>query len=277
MDRMTVAVLMTVHNRKNSTLRCLTLLYRQTDSLTRTGKYAFEVYLTDDGSTDGTSDAVSERFPDVNIVRGDGSLYWNRGMCAAWDAAAGSSPDFYLWLNDDIVLKPGAFSSLFEISAALRHKAIVAGTAEGSDGTVSYGGRTRKGRIILPDKTIPVGCDIFNGNLVLVPKYVYERIGMLDSFYSHGFGDYDYGIRAEKAGIVSVVAPCILAVCDRNPGVPDWRNSSLGLRERYRALAKPTGRPLKEQFVYDFRSEGLIWAVFHFFSLNLKVLFPFLK
>ena len=274
---MEAAVLLTVHNRKDKTLACLESCMSQVESMKADGRYSFSIWMTDDGCTDGTADAVVSAFPQVNIIHGDGSLYWNRGMCAAWEAASASSPDFYLWLNDDIVLKPGAFSSLFEISAALRHKAIVAGTAEGSDGTVSYGGRTRKGRIILPDKTIPVGCDIFNGNLVLVPKYVYERIGMLDSFYSHGFGDYDYGVRAEKAGIVSVVAPGILAVCDRNPGVPDWRNSSLGLRERYRALAKPTGRPLKEQFVYDFRSEGLIWAVFHFFSLNLKVLFPFLK
>ena len=112
MDQMSVAVLMTVYNRKDSTLKCLSLLYRQTDSLSRAGKYRFSVYLTDDGSTDGTSEAVSSLFPDVNIIKGDGSLFWNRGMCAAWDEAARTSPDFYLWLNDDTMLKPGAVALL---------------------------------------------------------------------------------------------------------------------------------------------------------------------
>ena len=274
---METAVLMTVHNRKDKTLACLYSFMPQAVSLTAEGRFAFSIWMTDDGCTDGTADAVVSAFPHVHIVKGDGNLYWNRGMCAAWSASLPSCPDFFLWLNDDILLKPGALQTLFEISFAMGHKAIVVGTAEGSDGTLSYGGRTRKGRIIVPDRTIPVGCDIFNGNLVLVPRHVFDRIGILDHFYTHGFGDYDYGIRAEKAGLVSVVAPGVLAVCDRNPGIPVWRDSSYRLRERYRALSRPVGRPFREQFVYDIRSGGLLWAVFHFISLNLKVLFPVMK
>lgn len=274
---MEIAVLMSVYNRRETTLACLAACYAQIESVRAGSRYSFSIYMTDDGSTDGTSDAVRSMFPDVKIIHGDGSLFWNRGMCAAWKAAAEASPDFYLWLNDDTVPLQGAFRTMLEISSALRDKAIVVGTAKGKDGRLSYGGRTRSGRLIAPDRTIPVGCDIFNGNLVLVPRYVYSKIGMLDPFYTHGFGDYDYGVRAEKAGIVSVVSPGVLAVCDRNPGLPVWRDASYGLRQRYAAIMAPKGRPFREQFVYDFRSEGIVKAVLHFLSLNLKVIFPVWK
>ena len=274
MEPKTVAVLMSVHNRKNCTLKCLSALFGQTDSITRAGKYRFEVYMTEDGCTDGTADAVSGMFPQVVVIHGDGTLFWNRGMCAAWDEAAKSSPDFYLWLNDDTMLKPGAVASLLENSAYLGHRAIVAGTAEDSNGLLSYGGRTKSGRIINPDPVIPVACSLFNGNLVLVPDYVYRRIGPLDRIYSHSFGDYDYGVRAARHGLTSVVAPGVLAVCDRNDPMPRWRNPEVPLRERYRAIMGPKGRPFKEQLIYDFRAYGPLRAVLHIISLNLKVLLP---
>ena len=271
---MKVAVLLAVHNRKDKTLLCLKGCYGQIDSLKVENRYEFRVYMTDDASTDGTSEAVLAMFPDVHIVKGDGHLYWNRGMCAAWEAAAEWAPDFYIWLNDDTFLSQGAFSVLLENSSYLKHKAIVVGTATDSAGNYSYGGRTRSGKIVPPDKVIPVACDIFNGNLVLVPKSVFEAIGTMDPFYTHGFGDYDYGVRADKAGIIAVVAPGVLATCDRNPGVPRWRDPSVGLKERFRSLQDPKGRPLKEQFVYDMRLVNVFMATGHLLSLLLKVIFP---
>ncbi len=271
---MNVAVLLSVYNRKDSTLNCLSLCYGQIEMFKASGKYKFDIYLTEDGCTDGTAEAVAVQFPEVNIIHGDGNLFWNKGMCAAWNEAAARGYDFYLWINDDTMLHHGAFMTLLENSASLGHRAIVVGTACDSDGKLSYGGRTRSGKIIRPDDIIPVACDIFNGNLVLVPNYVYKRLGTMDPKYSHSFGDYDYGIRAMKAGITEVVAPGILATCNRNPGIPKWRDPSLSLKERYSALMSPKGRPFDEQFLYDRRCCGVIMAVFHFFSLNLKVLFP---
>lgn len=277
MDVKEIAVLMSVYNRKEKTLRCLSLCYEQMDSITRSGKYRFSVYLTEDGCTDGTADAVLEMFPDVHIIHGDGNLFWNRGMCTAWDEAAKSSPDFYLWLNDDTMIRPGAVACLLENSAYLGHRAIVAGTAEDAHGVLSYGGRTRYGRIIQPDPVIPVACDMFNGNLVLVPDYVFRKLGTLDRYYTHSFGDYDYGVRASRAGVTAVVAPGVLAECDRNPVVPQWRNPDVSIRDRYRAIMGPKGRPFKEQFRYDFRAYGPFHAVLHFLSLNFKVIFPVRK
>lgn len=67
----TIAVLLTVFNRKDKTLKCLQHLFNQ---LPIEG-YSIDVYLTDDGCTDGTPEAVKEQYPQVNIIHGDGNLF----------------------------------------------------------------------------------------------------------------------------------------------------------------------------------------------------------
>ena len=75
-----IAVLLTVHNRKEKTLRCLHDLFVQES----VEGYTIDVWLTDDGCTDGTPEVIVQRWADVHIVKGDGNLYWNRGMYTAW-------------------------------------------------------------------------------------------------------------------------------------------------------------------------------------------------
>ena len=47
-----------------------------------------EVFLVDDGSSDGTGIVVKEMFPEITVIQGNGKLFWNRGMFYAWDAAS---------------------------------------------------------------------------------------------------------------------------------------------------------------------------------------------
>ncbi len=63
-----IAVLLTCHNRRAETLRCLEALLAQDAGA------SLRVFLVDDGSTDGTGEAVRVSFPQVNVVQGDGSL-----------------------------------------------------------------------------------------------------------------------------------------------------------------------------------------------------------
>ena len=269
-----VAILLTVFNRREKTLKCLDICYRQIDAMKSEGIYDFHIYMVDDGSSDGTSDAVREIFPQTSIIRGNGGLYWNQGMRLAWDTAVLQSPDFYIWINDDTFLEQNALGTLMETSNFLKHKAIVVGTAEDSEGRLSYGGLTRYGKLVTPDPTIPVPCWTFNGNLVLIPAYVYRILGNLDEHYQHSFGDFDYGARAAAANIVRVVAPGVLCKCSRDTGVPKWRDRNYPLRNRIASLHSPKGRPPKEQFRYDVRSRGFLFALIHGLSVAIKVFFP---
>lgn len=89
-------------HRKDKTLSCLTSLYQVLDVYNDSvnDKIELYVYLTDDGCTDGTGDAVRNNFSDKNItiLKGTGALYWTGGMRFAWNEALKKHNewDFYL-------------------------------------------------------------------------------------------------------------------------------------------------------------------------------------
>lgn len=104
-----IAVLLTVFNRKEKTLQCLGNLYKQ---LPIQG-YSVDIYLTNDGCTDGTPEAIAQKFPEVEIIHSKGNLFWNRGMYTAWkEATKRKEYDYYLWLNDDTFIYPDSISRL---------------------------------------------------------------------------------------------------------------------------------------------------------------------
>ncbi len=128
-----IATIITCYNRKEKTLTCLTDLMNQ-DVIS---DIDLNVYLVDDGSTDGTGDAVKQNFPHVNILQGDGTLYWNGGMRFAFSEAMKNDYDYYLWLNDDTFLYSDAIKLLLEISNDMKRKkgrdVIVTGTIKDID------------------------------------------------------------------------------------------------------------------------------------------------
>ena len=69
-------------------------------------------YVVDDGSEDGTSEAVLQTIPETHLIAGSGNLYWGGGMRLAFKEAMKDGWDFYLLLNDDVILKPSAIEIL---------------------------------------------------------------------------------------------------------------------------------------------------------------------
>ena len=96
MADMRIAVVMTVFNRRAMTLACLEALRTQ-----QVPDGTVDVFVVDDGSTDGTAQAVVQHHPDVRLLHGDGQLYWNGGMRLALAEAMEGDYDYYLWINDD--------------------------------------------------------------------------------------------------------------------------------------------------------------------------------
>lgn len=266
-----IAILLTVFNRKDKTLACLKRLY---DQLSVDG-CEVDVYLTDDGCTDGTPEAVAAEFPDVCIIAGGGDLFWNRGMHAAWERAAQTQRyDFYLWLNDDTFVCDDMLKALVEASAQKEDKAIIVGATQSADHTrTTYGGRQKTGKVVEPDGTL-AEVNYFNGNIVLVPASVYDVLGNLDYYFTHSKGDFDYGLRAGKCGIKMFQVGRYLGECDAHPTLDKWCNPDVPLRQRWKMLYRPNGMPPLETFHLEKRHFSLSGAVLHFVTIHVRCLFP---
>jgi GT2 family glycosyltransferase len=223
MNETRVAAVMAVYNRRELTLSCLRSLRDQ-----RVPGATLDVFVLDDASTDGTGEAITARFPGVTVLNGDGRQYWNGGMRRAFGAAIGRGYDHYLWMNDDTELDEGALALLLDTERRLRERGegpvIVAGSTRHPDGgELTYGGQVRPHRWrqmrweLVPPGDQPLPVETMNGNIVLVPRGVVERVGNIDPAFVQQMGDFDYGLRARTAGCSVWIAPGVLGTCASHP------------------------------------------------------------
>lgn len=214
-----VAAIVACHNRKNYTIQCLKTFFDEE------GEFELYAFLFDDGSSDGTAEVVTASFERARVLVGDGTAFWNRGMSIAFDAAIAVGFDYYVWLNDDVLLERGFLGRLLAAHCCIEKPgtpAIVVGAVRSGDGKVIYGGQ----RIIKSSRTlttyslqpaeVPQSCDTFSGNCVLISADVVARVGNIDAHFFHNFGDFDYGLRAKSLGCHSWQIPGTVGYCEDN-------------------------------------------------------------
>lgn len=252
---MRIAALLTCFNRRNQTLACL----RRIGAQCLPPGYSIEIFLVDDGSTDGTTAAIRDEFPEARIETGSGSLYWCGGMRLAWRKAALTDPDFYLLVNDDTLLDENALANLLDIAPTADTRTIaVAAICDPESGQATYGGIRSQSGLLSPTES-PESCDTFNGNAVLIPRAVFREIGMLHGAYTHGMGDFDYGYLARRNGIPIFQSAHFLGTCSRNSAANTWMDRSLGRAERLRRLRSKKGLPFIEWMTFNRRNAGWSW------------------
>lgn len=264
-----IAVIVTVHNRRCTTMRCFELFHK----MHGLDKFDFDFYMVDDGCTDDTVEFVSREFPHIRILKGDGKLYWNRGMWFAWREASCKSHDFYLWLNDDTMLFENALELLFDDYNALYENTIVSGCCCDTETQTkaTYGG-WRDRCLVSPNGT-PQEVEKINGNFVLIPNSVYCRIGNLNPYFRHSFGDFEYGERARKNGIGLFISSFFIGTCNRHDYKKCFdKNISLLLRLKY--LYSPLGPHPMDTFYYFYNSEDFFKAIKIILSVHLHCFFP---
>jgi GT2 family glycosyltransferase len=264
---MRIAALITCHNRKSATLACLDALFQ---SALPKG-YSLDVYLVDDGSTDGTGEEVLNRYPTIRLIKGDGSLYWNGGMRVAFDAALATNAEFYFWLNDDTLLYRDAVDKLLSTAQSMDGQfcSIAVGTTHARFGCApTYGGLRRIGKglshraeLVVP-QTTPVECEQMNGNCVLVPSRIAQVVGNLDRAFIHNLGDIDYGMRARAAGYKLLVIPGYAGTCSRNSVSGTHLDRTLGLHQRLTKVFSKKCFPVRPWLVFTWRYGGPLWPLY---------------
>ena len=199
------------------------------------GAYAdFTVF--DDGSTDGTAEALAALDLPVARISGDGSAFWSRSMAEAEDHVLNNCDDdgYIVWLNDDVELD----SDFLEVALAAAKSGppavLVGAMRDPRTGQLTYSGfrsvgfHPLRGVRVEPDGTLQ-SVDTFNGNLVFVPMKVARALGGIDGSLSHFGADTDYGLRVRERGFELLLLPRIVGSCAQNPVCPpgatmeDWR------------------------------------------------------
>ncbi len=103
--RLDLTIIIVSFNTRDVLLDCLTSVYAQTEGI------SFEVIVVDNASSDDTPDAVSEKFPNVCLIRNDVNKGFssanNQGIC-------GSAGKWISLLNPDTRLVENSFQKICE-------------------------------------------------------------------------------------------------------------------------------------------------------------------
>lgn len=262
--------LMTCYNRREKTVNSIEKLISGNPGI------QFSFIVADDNSKDGTKEAL-EQFSNVQVLRGDGNLYYSGGMrLAISEANKGDREyDYCLLFNDDVDFFGGSIEKL----AGKCRDCVWVGPTCDTDGKLSYGGVVKVSRwrptlpIVKSDSADGRSCDTFNANCVLIPWDIFRRADNIDNTYTHAMGDYDYGFSFIKSGVGIKVSDSYVGVCCDNPVKGSWRDTSLPRKERLRLKESPKGLPRKEWFHFLKKNYSVITAIVYSVIPYLRIVF----
>lgn len=222
MANVKIEVVTPVHNRKELTLRCL-------ESLNQADLMGIDIHVivVDDGSTDGTADALAEKFPEVTVISGDGNLWYTAGTNVGLKAALERDPDFILAINNDCEFDPAFLQYMLE-SATSNPKSVIGGVLVSWDDrkrvfqvapkwNVWWGGMrhwVKQTVDTLPKESWEV--ELIVGNCVLFPAAAIREVGLMDAKRLPQYGDAEYTPRMRKAGWKLFVDPRARIYCKPN-------------------------------------------------------------
>ncbi len=192
-------------NRRADTLACLESL--------RSGTYTnHRVLVLDNASTDGSVEAISEHFPEVQIIPLTANLGYagnnNVGIMAALELGA----DWVFVLNEDTILAPDCIERLVEAGTQDQRLGIVGPMVYHHDEPTTI--QSAGGRIgpywnawhlaqKEPDQgqyAAPHQVDWISGCAILVRRQVIEQVGALDERFFYYWEETEWCLRTTRHG-----------------------------------------------------------------------------
>ncbi len=280
MKKVRIEIVTPVHNRRDLTLRFL-------KSLSRIDRANLEthVIIVDDGSTDGTAQAVRENFPEVEIIEGDGNLWYTAGTNRGMEAALKYNPDYILAVNDDSVFEENFLRYMVETAEKYPRSVVGAvlldWTTPHKIFQVSPKWDLWKGGFrhwqkqtvwTIPQK--PWEVELIVGNCVLYPAQAVREVGLMDEKKLMHFGDAEYTPRMRRKGWRLLIEPRARVFCQPNDAPPSLRKMSL--KQMLKALfAEPSNAHSLQRRYYSTvggapnRWQG--WLAFPLFFLRIAV------
>jgi GT2 family glycosyltransferase len=217
-----IEIVIPVFNRRETTLQCL-------KSLSRINRENLDVHIivVDDASTDGTKSAVEENFPDVEVVSGNGNLWYSGGINLGIETALKYSPKYVLTINDDEVYD-SEFLQVMVDTAEKNPRSVVGSllllwdTPHKVFQTAAIWDVWKGGWFHWQNQTVwtmpknPFEVEIIVGNCVLYPTAAIKECGLMDLKHHPHFGDAEYTPRMRKKGWKLLIEPRARVFCQPN-------------------------------------------------------------
>jgi GT2 family glycosyltransferase len=189
-------IVIPVFNRLKYTRECLLSLRQQTCQ-------DFRVVVVDDGSTDGTDLMLAQEFPEVEVVTGDGNLFWTAGVNLGIRRALALGASRIMTMNNDLLVMPDFIDRML-FWADQRPDAVLGSLElDVATGQPVYGGErldwaTNTRHDLLAE--LPANqrqglhpVTYLPGRGLLIPLKVIETIGLFDEKrLPHYLADFDY-------------------------------------------------------------------------------------
>lgn len=259
---MKVLSIFTCYNRREKTKKSIETIVAGNPTC------SFTFVVADDGSTDGTCDMLQRLQPgyEIYLVKGSGNWFYSGGMNAGMEYALQNLPhdyDYMLMMNDDVEFIENSIQSMISQSIS-QGNAVVVGAmcndcGELSYGAVKYTSGYKYRKMDIQEWEIPA--DTFNANCVLIPYNSFEQVGVMDHYYRHSLGDFDYGLSLKRAGYSVFQSKAFVGKCNNNSSKDTWTDTSLSRIERIRKKESAKGAPSKQWFYFLKKNFGLPTAI----------------
>lgn len=174
--------------------------------------------LVDDASTNGVVEQAKRRFPEIEIIHGNGNLWWCGGMRAGMARALELEVDAVVWLNHDCLPDPETIPAL--VAEAARPGTGVASAwcycREDRRYCVNPGFRSfREIPVTELEAHARVQVDGTNGNCVAISTIAIRKIGLPRADLHPHYGDGPYTFRIGRAGFTNLILPLHRASLER--------------------------------------------------------------
>lgn len=188
---MKLAVILVNLNTRDFLAQALEALQAQESALD------WEAWVVDNGSDDGSVAMLEARFPEVRVIANADNL----GFAAANNQALREAKaDFYMLLNTDTRMLPGALKAMIDLMEQKPELGLLGAKLLNADGSPQPSCVPNRFPYAFSSPDADCSARWVSGACVLIRHEALEDIGLLDEAYFYTGEDCDWGMRARQRG-----------------------------------------------------------------------------